>query len=590
MRKLLAITLILPLILLAPFAALGGNEADDQARVLFETDWQWRMQNDPELATAVGDYRYNANLSDTSLAASRRALLHARRMLEQARLIDRDQLAPQQKLSHELFVHDKELQLRAAAFYPFQVQPLTSGQGIHITFAQTVAQMPFATETDYRNYLARLDAMPAHIGGLIEQMREGMRSGWTAPRAAMRAVPAMLRQLRESAESGALGQPFRQIPASIDKPVRDALALAGPVALRTRLVPALQELEDFVRNEYLPAARESLAASALPAGPDYYTFLVARHTGTSLTPAEVHALGLQEVARIRAEMDQAIARTGFRGSFSQFAAFASTDRRLFYRSPEPMLARYRRIVARAHGRLPQLFANVPAREVLVKPAPAAGAEALGAAWYDAGSADRPAAFVVNTSRLDTRPMWEMETLALHEAVPGHHLQVARARELSELPAFRRYGWNVAFGEGWALYAESLGPELGLLRDPFSAFGQLNSELFRAVRLVVDTGIHAQGWSRQQALDYMQANSANPVSDNAIEVDRYIAWPGQALGYKLGQLKIKALREKAQATLGARFDPRRFHSAILDNGPLPLSHLEQQTELWLAAETLRMQPR
>ena len=222
----------------------------------------------------------------------------------------------------------------------------------------------------------------------------------------------------------------------------------------------------------------------------------------------------------------------------------------------------------------------------ITPRGALGAEELGAAWYDAGSADRPAAFVVNISRLDTRPMWEMETLALHEAVPGHHLQVARARDLADLPAFRRHGWNVAFGEGWALYAESLGPELGLLRDPFSAFGQLNSELFRAVRLVVDTGIHAQGWSRQQALDYMQANSANPASDNAIEVDRYIGWPGQALGYKLGQLKIKALRDKAQATLGERFDLRRFHSAVLDNGPLPLGFLEQQFELWLAAEVRR----
>ncbi len=220
--------------------------------------------------------------------------------------------------------------------------------------------------------------------------------------------------------------------------------------------------------------------------------------------------------------------------------------------------------------------------LLVKPAPVLGAETQGAAWYEAGAADRPAALIVNISRLDTRPMWEIETLALHEAVPGHHLQVARAQELADLPAFRRHGWNVAFGEGWALYAESLGPELGFFRDPFSAFGHLNAELFRAVRLVVDTGIHSQGWTRQQALDYMNANSANPGPDNEVEVDRYIAWPAQALGYKLGQLKIKALRERAQVTLGERFDLRRFHSAILDNGPLPLALLEQQVELWLGA--------
>ncbi len=570
----------LPVLLLMPLPAQAGNEIDQQAFVLFDTDWQWRMQNQPEYATTVGDYRFNAALSDTTLAASRANIAWQRKMLDQARSIERDKLDPQNALSLDLFIHEKQLLLRAAAFAPFMLQPLSSQQGIHINFVQTVAQMPFATETDYRNYLGRLDALPAHIAGLTEQLREGMRTGWVAPRVAVRNVPAQLKAMREGAVTGALGQPFRQIPATIDKTVRDALAIDGPAALRARVVPALQELEDFLRIEYLPAARESIAASALPGGQEYYAFLVAQYTGGAATPAELHALGLKEVARIQALMPAAIRRTGFKGSFTRFAAFASTDPRLFPAEPEALLARYRRLITRASANLPRLFTTIPAQELLVKPA--SNGTDQGAAWYEAGTVDRPAAFVVNTTRLDTRPLWEMETLALHEALPGHHLQVARARDIGELPAFRRLGWNPAFGEGWALYAETLGPELGFFKDPFSAFGHLNAELFRAVRMVVDTGIHAQGWTRQQALDYLAANTANPAPDNEIEVDRYIAWPGQALAYKVGQLKIRALRTRAQAALGPRFDVRKFHGAVLDNGPLPLSILEQQIDVWLAA--------
>jgi uncharacterized protein (DUF885 family) len=311
--------------------------------------------------------------------------------------------------------------------------------------------------------------------------------------------------------------------------------------------------------------------------------LVKNATTTGLTPAEVHALGLKEVARLRGEAQAAIANTGFRGSFAQFAAFARSAPRLFYTDPDALLDRYRRVLARANARLPELFTTAPAEEVAVKPVQDAGAQQQVAAYYEAGMPGRVAALVVNTSRLDTRPIWEIETLALHEAVPGHHLQVARAHEIAGLPAFRRFGWYVAFGEGWAVYAESLGPRLGFYKDAFSAFGHLNDELFRAARLVVDTGIHAMGWSRQQAIDYLGANTANPAADNAFEVDRYIAQPGQALGYKIGQLRIAALRDKAQATLGSAFDIRRFHDAVLGNGALPLAVLEREVDRWIEAE-------
>jgi uncharacterized protein (DUF885 family) len=578
MRRLFA-----TLALLLPLAASAADTASGQARALFERDWQWRMVHQPEYATSVGDHRYNDLLSDLSPSAGRASMAHERRMLDAAREIDHTELTGQDRISYDLFVDDKERKLASAALSPFNPQPLTAHDGIHIRFAQLVAQMPFATESDYRNYLARIAALPAHVDGMIEQMREGMRSGWVAPRASVQAVPGMLRAMREQLVDGAAGAPFRRIPAIIPEEVRTELAVAGPAALGANAAPALEKLENFVRYEYLPAARDSIAAGSLPGGPAWYALAVRNATTTELTPAEIHLLGVQEVARIRAEMVPLIARTGFRGSLAQFLAFARSDRRLFFTSSEALLARYRRVVARAEARLPALFDAVPAQPIAVKPMQQGASAPQIAAYYEAGHAERSAALVVNTARLETRPIWGIETLALHEALPGHHLQASRAQELADLPQFRRFGWYVAYGEGWALYAETLGPQMGFFKDPFSAFGQLNDELLRAARLVVDTGIHAFGWSREQALDYLYANTANAPSDNEVEVDRYIAQPGQALGYKIGQLRFQALRAKAQATLGKRFDLRRFHRAVLDNGALPLAILERELERWIASE-------
>jgi uncharacterized protein (DUF885 family) len=578
MRRLFAI-----LALFAPLAAGAADSAADQARALFDRDWQWRLQQQPEFATTIGDHRYDARLSDTSLAAVRESTAHEKRMLDAIRDIDRSQLTGQDRLSYDLFVDDKERKLAAAAFYPYDPQPVTAQDGIHIRFPQLVAQMPFATELDYRNYIARLEALPRHVDGLVEQMREGMRTGWTAPKIIVRPVPALLREMREHLVDGALGAPFRRIPATIPKEVRDELAQAGPAALLKSAAPALQKLEEFIRVEYLPAARESIAASGLPAGQAWYAFLLRSATSTDMSAFDVNALGLKEVARIKEGMPGAIERTGFHGSFAQFIAFARNDPRLFYKDPEALLARYRRAIERATARLPALVGAIPAEEIVVKPGQQAGAAQQGSVYYQAATGDSPAALVVNTARLDAHPLWEVETLALHEAVPGHHLQVARSHELTALPEFRRFGWYPAFGEGWATYAETLGPEIGFYKDPFSAFGHLNDQLFRAARLVVDTGIHALGWSRRQAIDYLNANTANSPADNEVEVDRYIAQPGQALGYKIGQLRIQALRDKAQAVLGRRFDERRFHDTVLGNGALPLSLLDQEAGRWLDSE-------
>ncbi|MEW6372226.1 MAG: DUF885 domain-containing protein [Pseudomonadota bacterium] len=557
--------------------------ASEEARALFERDWEWQLQTYPEYATTIGDGRFNARLSDTSLAAGRVNIEYVRQALEDARALDRASLDPQERLSLDLFVFDKERQLARFAFHPFDPQPITAWDGLHVRLPRLVAQMPFATEEDYRNYIARLNALPAHVDGLIAQMREGMRTGWTAPKASVRAVPELLRAMRERLEDGPLSAPLRRIPATIDAALRDELLTAGNAALDASAAPALRRLEDFIRLEYLPAARDSLAAISLPGGPGYYAFLVRNATGTDLTPAEVHAIGLKEVARIRSAMEAAVKRTGFRGTLAQFLVFARSDKRLFATSADSLLARYRRTIARAEARLPELFGTIPEETIGVKPLGQEGAAGQVAAYYEAGTPSRSAALVVNTARLETQPLWEVETLALHEALPGHHLQVARAHELAALPAFRRHRWDEAFGEGWATYAESLGPELGFFKDPFSSFGYLNDEMFRAARLVVDTGIHAQGWSRRQAIDYLNAQTANASADNEVEVDRYIAQPAQALSYKIGQLRIRALREKAQTALGARLDLRRFHDALLGKGSLPLPLLEREMGRWLAVQ-------
>jgi len=575
--------------LCAPLACAANGQAGvdaasvaAQAAELYERDWQWQLRHHPEQATALGDRRHNARLSDTSLAARAAALEHERRMLDAANALDRAALAGQDQVSYDLFVAAKEQMLAGAMFSAFDPQPISAYDGLQVRLPRLVAQMPFRSAADYLDYLARLQAVPGHVDGLIAQMRTGMAASWTVPRAVVAPVPDALRALRETLAEGALGAPFKRIPATIAPDVREQLRTIGGATLASDVAPALAKLEQFLRQEYVPAARESIGAGALPGGADWYAFLVRSSTTSALTPGQVHALGLQEVARLRAAIERVIPRTGYRGNFDGFIAFARGDRRLFFSSPEALLDRYRRTLALAQARLGRVASVLPDADIVVKPMSNPG-PGQPAAYYEAGSRERVAALVVDSTQLTARPIWQVDTVTLHEAVPGHHLQVARAQALDGLPAFRRNGWYDAFGEGWATYAESLGPELGLFQDPFSLFGHLNEEMFRAARLVVDTGIHAQGWTRRQAIDYLNAHTANAPLDNAAEVDRYIARPAQALGYKIGQLRILALRTQARAALGARFDLRRFHDALLGGGALPLPELERQMGRWIAAE-------
>lgn len=575
MRKLFA-----SIVLLVPFVCGAADTTTDSARRLFEREWQWQLRQQPEYATTIGEHRFDASLSDTSLAARAAAAEHARQVLAEIRQLERAELEGQDRISYDLFIAQRERLLAADAFTPFDPQPLSSVDGLQVRLPRLVAAMPFTSELDYRNYLGRLTALPAHVDGLIEQLRAGMAAGWTQPKTVMAPVPAALRALHEEIATGPLFAPFLRIPATIEPETRDKLLVDGISALGNA-AQALHRLEEFVRTEYLPAARESIGASSLPGGADWYAFLVRHATTTRLTPGQVHEIGQREVTRLRAEMAALVPRTGFRGNLAQFLSFARTDRRLFFADQEALLARYRKAVARASAKLPRVVATVPEAGIAVKPMSAEGA-GQPLAYYEGGSEGRSAALVVNVSHPGLRPAWQVDSVALHEALPGHHLQVARAQELA-LPAFRRHAWYQAFGEGWATYAEGLGPELGFFGDPFSRFGHLNEEMLRAARLVVDTGIHTLGWSRKAAIDYLNTHTANPPPDNEAEVDRIIAQPAQALGYKIGQLRIAALRERAATVLGRRFDLRRFHDVVLGNGALPLDELQRQVERWITAE-------
>jgi uncharacterized protein (DUF885 family) len=381
-------------------------------------------------------------------------------------------------------------------------------------------------------------------------------------------------------------QPFTKFPAEVPEADRARLAEQARRVLSTSVHPAFRKFQEFVAKEYLPLCSKSLAASELPGGKAYYAFRVRENTTLPLDPAEVHKTGLSEVARIRGEMDKVIRETGFRGSFEEFIKYTSTDARFFSKSSQERLTSYRDMAKRADAELPKLFATLPRLPYGVRPMEAY--EGDNADHYSTGALDgsRAGFFDANVNNAEKKGWLDMEATLLHEAVPGHHLQNARAQELEGLPTFRRTSWYVAYGEGWALYAESLGYEMGFYKDPYSHFGALSNEMLRACRLVIDTGIHSMGWTRAQSIKYLAENTGMNMGFVEAEIDRYIVNPGQALGYKIGELKIKALRAKAKATLGEKFDVRRFHNALLDDGALPLTLLEARIDEWIANEKNR----
>jgi uncharacterized protein (DUF885 family) len=573
-------------------SACGGTPAPaaraDTLNALFAREWQWRLEDWPLLATSIGDHRYDDRLPDVSLTAYARRAERTDAFLAELASIDRAALASAERINYDMF----KLQLderREASRFDEHLLPLNADSGFHTEFALLAQQMPFATTADYDKYLARLRAFPRHMDDSIALMREGLRKGMTIPRASLAGIESSITPLvPDNPEASALWAPFSQIPAALEANVRSRLQAEGRAAIAEAVTPAYRRFLAFMTNEYLPGARETLAASKLPNGDAYYGFLVRKFTTLPLTHAQVHQTGLEQVAAIRKEMDEAMRKTRFSGTFAEFLTFLRSDPRFYPQSADALLKEASFIAKRMDGKLPSLFGRLPRQPYGVAPVPVYLAPKYTAGRYvnNPPGGREPGYYWVNTHALDTRPLYNLEALTLHEAVPGHHLQNALSYELDGLPPFRRWTYISAFGEGWGLYSEWLGLEAGFYTDPYNNFGRLTYAMWRAARLVVDTGLHAKGWTRQQAIDFLLENTALSKHECTTEVDRYISWPGQALSYKIGELEIRALRRKAEAALGARFDVRRFHDAVLGNGSVPLPVLRDAIDGFIASEQKR----
>ena len=560
-----------------------------QLAALFEEDWQWSQRNHPESATALGDHRFDDRWTDNSASAITLREAHAREMLARVQRIPRGRLIGVDRVSSEVFTHRQRMEVEAQQFPVLRTRVLSAMDGVHLEFSQVTREMPLRTEADVRKLLARIAAYPLRVQQDIALLREGARLGWVTHQGSLARVPAQIDALLAGElRRGPLFAPFDELltTSGTDIPAarRTELAATGERALADQVVPVLRELRRCVVEELLPLSPESGALGSYPGGAAVYAYAVRQQTTTDMGVQAIHALGLQEVARLRADMEATIVRSGFSGSFAEFVDFLNTDPKFFYTSAADLLAGYRDIAKRVDAELPKLFAELPRATYGIRPIEAhQGEDAVEYYSPPAANGSRSGWFNANVLALKTRPKWEMEALFLHEAVPGHHLQNARALELATLPNFRRSDWYVAYGEGWALYAEGLGDQLGLYTDVYSKFGQQRMEIWRAARLVVDTGIHALGWTRPQAIDWMVERTGIARADITAEVDRYYVWPGQALGYKIGQLKLVELRERARMALGSRFDLRRFHLAVLDHGALPLNVLERLLDEWIATE-------
>lgn len=583
-RHTLATVLSLALGGLGPNAS-WANPAAQKLHALFDEAWEQGARQAPEWATVRGDHRFNDRLSDRSPAAVAAQDAYARELLKRAQAIDVAALDERDRVSLQIFIDRQQGEIEFQAFEGYRTLSLGSLWGFQSGLANLMRATPTASEAQVRQLLARLAAYPLRVDQEIESLRRGMALGWVSPQPVLaRALAQLDGQLSEDVTRSPLFEPFDKLGSSIAEAQRDALRQQGRQALQQQVYPAMQRLRRFIKEEYLPKAPAAGGLGRYPGGAQVYAALVRRNTTLDLSPQQVHDIGLRQVERLRAEMEAVRREVGFAGDRQQFFKYLYSEPKFFHPNGEALLAAYREISKRIDPELPRLFAELPRAPYGVRAMPAHMGEGA-AENYNGPSLDgsTPGWFNANVLAYKRRPIWALETLVAHETVPGHHLQNARQRELGELPAFRRSSFYTAYGEGWALYAETLGKDLGLYRDPYSRFGHLQAQMFRAARLVVDTGMHALGWSRERALAYMlEETGQDPVFMNA-EVDRYLAQPGQALAYMTGQLKILELRELAQAQLGARFDLRRFHMVLLDQGQLPLGLLEQRVRAWIAAQ-------
>jgi uncharacterized protein (DUF885 family) len=564
---------------------LGAAESAATAAFasLLDEAWQFRLREDPLFATETGDHRYDDQLPKVSLADEKRRDAAHRGFLKRLDEIDRKALSPADQTNYEVFARTLGDQIGS---YDFQthLMPITDRNGFHVDFPELSRNMALETAGDYENYIARLRGFTAYAAGHIELLREGVRRGLTVPSVIMQRYAEPLNaQIVDDPEKSLLYVPLRDFPDAVSTKDHERLRAAARKAIAESVVPGYAQFLKFMTDEYVPNCRGTIAASALPRGRDYYRFTVTKHTTLDdRTPEEIHAIGLAEVGRLRREMDMIIRDLKFDGDFAKFTEHLRSDPKFYAKTAEELEKEVSLILKRMDGELPRLFGRLPEMPYGVRRVPDFIAPQTMAAYYQPPSGDgrRAGFYYINTYNLPSRPLYMLEALSLHEAVPGHHLQIALQQEMEGLPPFRKYTGFTAYIEGWALYAERLGLETDFYKDPYSDFGRLTMEVWRACRLVVDTGIHYLGWTRELAIEYMRDNSAMPMHDIRAEVDRYIGWPGQALAYKTGQMKISNLRAEAEKQLGEKFDVRAFHDVVLGSGAISLGLLETIVRDWI----------
>lgn len=599
--SLLPILLFLPLLAVAQSgASTEHSEAGQRFRTFLAGDWKQWMQEYPEMATAVGFPGQNRRWTDESPAGFDARVEHLRESLASLQQFKRESLPASEQLNFDLYQELLETAVEGLPYgddpMPFRGvtpanrwMPVNQMGGVQQSAAEALATMPHEKLSEYEDIVARLEALPAAVEQTLGNLQQGQKRGYTPPKITMRDVPKQIVDLIPvDPMKSALLEPFTEFSPGLSVAERGRLTDRAKQIYSSSIAPAFQKLNEYLISNYIPVCREDIAAIALPDGKAAYAFHVRWQTTTQLTPQEIHEIGLAEVERIRAEMDKVIQSSGFPGSFHEFTEFLRTAPQFYYGKPDDLVNGYRIIAKKIDPELAHEFGKLPRLPYGVTPIPAFKAPSQTTAYYQPGAspAGRPGTYFVNTYNLQARPKWEMEALSLHESVPGHHLQISLAQEMENVPEFRRHIGYSAFVEGWALYGESLGEDLGMYKDPYSKFGQLSYEMWRSVRLVVDTGMHSKGWTRKQAIDYFRENTGKTDQDITVEVNRYIVWPGQALAYKLGQLKIRELRTRAEKTLGPRFDIRVFHDAILEEGSVPLDILEAHMNAWLAKQTAK----
>jgi uncharacterized protein (DUF885 family) len=576
----------------APIPAAGAETKPppgpgEELAALFAEYWEENLRLNPIQATLIGDPRYNDQLPN-NLSPEHRERLRAFRQkyLERAKAIGADRLSAQDRLSYEVFVRDQAMELEGFD-YPQHLVPINQFNNVAnmiAIFGSGTGPQPFKTVADYEAWIRRASQVPAVFDQAIANMREGMEKGIVQPRVLMEKVlPQLDQHIVKKASDSTLWGPIATLPTEFSAADKERLTAEYTALIEKTLVPAYSKLRAFIADEYMPKCRKTVGLGALPGGPAWYAYRVRNTTTTDLSPDQIHQIGLAEVERIHGEMKKVMAEVGFKGK-SLKAYFASLKKNpaMYYKSEDELLAAYRDFRRTVEPLLPKLFELKPKADFEIRPVEKFRAQSAAGGQYQAPSEDgsRRGIFYVNTFDLKARPRWSLESLYLHEATPGHHFQIAIQRELENLPRFRRFSGETAYNEGWGLYAESLGKELGVYTDSTMYFGALEAELWRAIRLVTDTGIHAKGWTRKQVLDYMYANSAVEPTRAIAEAERFMAVPGQALAYKIGQLKIRELRTRAETALGPRFDVRAFHTEVLKDGSVPLSVLEAKVDRWI----------